>query len=242
MHSTTVSSFLDELVKIATGLAPAGAPTVNSKGAGLSPKMPKLTGLPKPGGMPGGMPGMPKMSEAFFDELSKVSMEISKEAKLQNPFHSPGSGAVVGGLGAGGYSAIRHYAKEKKEQAKDLQRNLSPEDQKKAKRKRMIGAAVDTALTGATGAALGAGVGKLNARAKELKAEGRSFIGDLVGGGMADAPAGWKARRAENKAQRAAQAAYDAQQKTKKSFWTKANDNFKENLHNARHHKFASAQ
>lgn len=42
MASFDVDAFMDELVKIAIGLAPPGAPTVNSKGVGLGPKMPRL--------------------------------------------------------------------------------------------------------------------------------------------------------------------------------------------------------
>jgi hypothetical protein len=243
MHQTTVSSFLDEIVKIATGLAPAGAPTVNSKGAGLAPKLPKLTGMPKPGAMPGSGPGMPKMGEAFFSELLAVSEEITKEADFgdfkSNPLRNARRGALTLGLGSAAYSGIRHYAKEKKEQAKDMQRNLSPEEQKKAKKKRMIGAAVDTALTGAAGAAIGAGVGKLNTHARNLKAEGRTILGDEIGKGIHGIPGGVRAARAEAKAAKA----YETQQRgPKKGFWARAGDNFKENLHNAANHKFASAR
>ena len=78
MDSKIVSSMLDELTKIATGLAPAGAPTVNSKGAGLAPKLPKITGLGKPGGPATSMTapaggGLGKMGEAFFNEVEKIA-------------------------------------------------------------------------------------------------------------------------------------------------------------------------
>jgi hypothetical protein len=184
---------------------------------------------------------MPKMGEAFFDELLAVSDSITKEAVdfKSNPLHNMRRGALTLGLGSAAYSGIRHYAKEKKEQAKDMQRNLSPEEQKKTKRKRMIGAAVDTALTGALGAGIGAGVGKLNEHVRDLKSQGRTIIGDLAGGGIAGIPGGMRAHRAEAKAYKA----WEAQQSgPKKGFWAKTNDNFKQNLHNAANHKFASAR
>lgn len=222
MNETTVSAMFDELEKIAIGLAPAGAPTVNSKGAGLAPKMPKLTGL-------SGAPGMPKMAE-FKDFKS-------------NPLHNSRRGAITLGLGSAAYSGLRHYAQEKKEQAKDIQNRLTPEEQKKTKRQRLVGAAVDTALTGATGAGIGYGVGKLNEHARKLKSEGRTILGDILGRGVHGIPGGMKAARADAAADKAAKKAAEAAAKgPKKPFWTRVNDNFKENLNNAAKHKFSSAR
>jgi len=62
MTADVLKSFFDELEKISTGLAPAGAPTVNSKGAGMGvPKTPRITPAPKPmSTMTAGPGAMPK--------------------------------------------------------------------------------------------------------------------------------------------------------------------------------------
>jgi hypothetical protein len=55
-----IEAFFDELQKIATGLAPAGAPTPGGKGAGLAPKMPSIgraAAATKPGGAAGALGG-----------------------------------------------------------------------------------------------------------------------------------------------------------------------------------------
>lgn len=54
MQPEKLDGFLDELTKISAGLAPPGAPSINSKGAMPTPKMPKLNVPKTGGGMPGG--------------------------------------------------------------------------------------------------------------------------------------------------------------------------------------------
>lgn len=56
----TIEALFDELQKIATGLAPAGAPTVKGMGSGMAPKVPGLGKMPKaaPTGLAASMPSM----------------------------------------------------------------------------------------------------------------------------------------------------------------------------------------
>lgn len=121
--------------------------------------------------------------DSFFDELRGISASITKEAAgydfKSNPVRTAKRGALALGLGTAAYKGARGYEEDRKETAKDIQQKLTPEEQKKAKKLRRIGAVAGGALSTGTAAAIGYGAGKANEWARS-RPEGSTILSDYV--------------------------------------------------------------
>jgi len=122
---------------------------------------------------------------SFFDELEKISGEITKTADAApdpkwNPIRTGRRGALALGLGTAAYKGIKHVSRDHLEQAKDMRAEPDEKKRKAMAKKRRTGAAIDTVLGGATSAGIGYGLGHLNEKARARAAQGRTWLGDYI--------------------------------------------------------------